>query len=172
MKMKEVIKYLYNIKIYTYPKSVMMIKKKNITMNGVCYLATIAWLILGLCPASERRCYKVTPSLIGWAQTSNQPWIAGATLLVPCHVVKSLQFIWRSGTCRWNPQVPDLQMSCRDLTLWQGTRMIVPVKATRVTYPIDATNYTLLYGYDMGQSATWTSCRRLILCQDMSSWFK
>ena len=26
-------------------------------------------LILGVCPASERRRYKVTPSLIGWAQT-------------------------------------------------------------------------------------------------------
>ena len=26
-------------------------------------------LILGLRPANERRCYKVTPSLIGWAQT-------------------------------------------------------------------------------------------------------
>ena len=26
-------------------------------------------LILGLCPANERRRYKVTPSLIGWAQT-------------------------------------------------------------------------------------------------------
>ena len=25
-------------------------------------------------PANERRCYKVTPSLIGWAQTQNQPW--------------------------------------------------------------------------------------------------
>ena len=29
-------------------------------------------LILGLCPANERRRYKVTPSLIGWAQTKNQ----------------------------------------------------------------------------------------------------
>ena len=28
-----------------------------------------AALILGLCPANERRRYKVTPSLIGWAQT-------------------------------------------------------------------------------------------------------
>ena len=28
-----------------------------------------AGLILGLCPANERRHYKVTPSLIGWAQT-------------------------------------------------------------------------------------------------------
>ena len=30
-------------------------------------------LILGLRPANERRRYKVTPSLIGWAQTKNQP---------------------------------------------------------------------------------------------------
>ena len=31
-------------------------------------------LILGLRPANGRRRYKVTPSLIGWAQTSNQPY--------------------------------------------------------------------------------------------------
>ena len=30
--------------------------------------------ILGFRPANERRHYKVTPSLIGRAQTSNQPW--------------------------------------------------------------------------------------------------
>ena len=29
-------------------------------------------MILGLLPANERRRYKVTPSLIGWAQTLNQ----------------------------------------------------------------------------------------------------
>ena len=29
----------------------------------------ISWLILGLRPANERRRYKVSPSLIGWAQT-------------------------------------------------------------------------------------------------------
>ena len=29
----------------------------------------LAGLILGLPPANERRRYKVTPSLIGWAQT-------------------------------------------------------------------------------------------------------
>ena len=28
-----------------------------------------SWLILGLRPANEMRRYKVTPSLIGWAQT-------------------------------------------------------------------------------------------------------
>ena len=31
-------------------------------------------LNLGLRPANERRRYKVTPSLIGWAQTYNQHW--------------------------------------------------------------------------------------------------
>ena len=34
-----------------------------------CMDGSISGLILGLCPANERRCYKVTPSLIGWAQT-------------------------------------------------------------------------------------------------------
>ena len=33
-----------------------------------------AGLILGLRPANERRCYFVTASLIGRAQTYNQPW--------------------------------------------------------------------------------------------------
>ena len=35
----------------------------------------ISGLILGLHPANERRRYKVTPSLIGWAQTWNHPCI-------------------------------------------------------------------------------------------------
>ena len=30
-------------------------------------------LILGLCPANERRSYKVMAFLIGWAQILNQP---------------------------------------------------------------------------------------------------
>ena len=38
--------------------------------------------------------------------------IAGTTSLVPCHVVKSLQLIWRLGTWRFHLQVPYLQMSC------------------------------------------------------------
>ena len=33
----------------------------------------VAELILGLRPASERQCYFVTKSLIGWAQALNQP---------------------------------------------------------------------------------------------------
>ena len=35
---------------------------------------TWSGLILGLRPANERRRYFVTASLIGWAQTWNQPW--------------------------------------------------------------------------------------------------
>ena len=34
---------------------------------GIQY--NIAGLILGQCPTNKRRRYKVTPSLIGWAQT-------------------------------------------------------------------------------------------------------
>ena len=30
--------------------------------------------------------------------------------LVPCHVVKSLQYIWRSGTRRWNLQWLDFKI--------------------------------------------------------------
>ena len=40
----------------------------------VCSCGADSGLILGLHPANERRRYKVTPSLIGWAQTWNQPW--------------------------------------------------------------------------------------------------
>ena len=36
---------------------------------------SVSGLILGLQPANERRCYKVTLSPIDWTQTKNQPWI-------------------------------------------------------------------------------------------------
>ena len=45
--------------------------------NNICYLGEqqpYPGLILGLRSANERRRYNVTPSLIGWAQTLNQPW--------------------------------------------------------------------------------------------------
>ena len=48
--------------------------------------------------------------------------MTGITILVPYYYVKSLQLISRSGTRRFNLRVPDLQISCRDLTTWQGTR--------------------------------------------------
>ena len=40
--------------------------------------------------------------------------VAGDTILVPCHVVKFLQLIWRLGTRRYRLEVPILQMSCSD----------------------------------------------------------
>ena len=58
--------------------------------------------------------------------------IAVVIILVPYHVVKSLQLIWRLGTRRWNLRVPNLQMSCSDS---KGTRIVVPVMTTRVTCP-------------------------------------
>ena len=42
--------------------------------------------------------------------------ITGATLLVPCHVVRYLQLIWRSGTGRSHLWVPDLQVRYNDWT--------------------------------------------------------
>ena len=45
------------------------------TRANSCPRIWIAGLNLGLCPANEGRRHKVTPSLIGWAQTWNQPWI-------------------------------------------------------------------------------------------------
>ena len=41
------------------------------------------------------------------------------TRIVPYLKVKSLQLIWRSGTRRFHLRVPDLQMSCNDLTTRQ-----------------------------------------------------
>ena len=57
---------------------------------------------------------------IFYESLSNQAYclvgIAGTTILIPCHIMKSLQLIWRSGTHRWNLWVPDLQTSCCDMT--------------------------------------------------------
>ena len=44
-------------------------------------------LILGLRPPNERRCYKVTPSLIGWAQTWNLACSSVRELLILSTVI-------------------------------------------------------------------------------------
>ena len=49
--------------------------------------------------------------------------ITGCTILVPRFSVKSQQLIWRLGTHRFHLWVPNLQMNCRDLIIWQGTRI-------------------------------------------------
>ena len=52
--------------------------------------------------------------------------ITGNTVLVPYRWIKSLQLIWRLGTCRWNLQVSHLQMGCR--LPYMGKKIISPTK--------------------------------------------
>ena len=52
----------------------------------------------------------------------NKVYVTWPSLLVllpwyPLMIVKSLQLIWRLGTCRCDLRVPNLQMSCSDLTV-------------------------------------------------------
>ena len=60
---------------------------------------------------------------------------AAGILVYSYHCVKSVQLIWRSGTRRFHLRVPDLQMSCRDLTTWQGTRIVASVIVVRWNAP-------------------------------------
>ena len=57
------------------------------------FLYTKSGLILGLCPANERHRCKVTLSLIGWAQTYNQPW--------ECLIIRSYQFLKHLVALLW-----------------------------------------------------------------------
>ena len=62
------------------PTYLISIKLVLVIKRAPCWHVSLSWLyprsglILGLPPANERRRYKVTPSLIGWAQTYYQPW--------------------------------------------------------------------------------------------------
>ena len=55
----------------------------------------------------------------------------GTTIPTPFLEFKSLQFIWRLGTRRWNLRVSNHRMSCGELITWQDTRRIAPAIATR-----------------------------------------
>ena len=63
-----------------------------------------SWLNLGLRPANERHHCKVMPSLIGWAQTFNQPWEYCAQCIIrnvecrhgPCFNIKTSVFHYRN----------------------------------------------------------------------------
>ena len=83
--------------------NVMICNKITKKINGhklfiLCYTG----LIQGLRPANERRRYKVTPSLIGWMQTWNQPCYMCECILIVAlcniwynvHVI--IHSIWRS----------------------------------------------------------------------------
>ena len=82
--------------------------------------------------------------IMAWHQTGNKPlsdpMMTQFTDAYMHHLasmcwVMSLQFIWRSSTHRWNLWVSDIQMGCRDLTTWQGTRIVVLVMGARQHAP-------------------------------------
>ena len=50
-------------------------------------------------------------------------------------------------------QVPNLQMICSDLIKWQGTRLVVQITATRVTYPI----FSKMLTWNLLAPDLWTS---------------
>ena len=56
--------------------SLLSLDARRMQVRELLGVLWLTGLILGLCPANERCCYKVMPSLIGWAQTQNQPWLS------------------------------------------------------------------------------------------------
>ena len=85
---------------------------------GICCEIALRWLSLHFTDG------KVTlVQVMAWCHqaTSHYECQCWPNSMLPNEVtkpqwVKSLQLIWRSGNCRWNQQVPDLQMSYHDLT--------------------------------------------------------
>ena len=69
----------------------------------------------------------------GWQCMGHITWWSslGLSSWYPIILVKSLQLLLRSGTCRFHLLVPNLEISV--MTKWQGTRLVVPVTTTRVT---------------------------------------
>ena len=64
---------------------------------------------------------KVWGTTVLWNGPCHLAVITRTSILAPCHVVKILQCIWRSGTSRWNLWVPDLQiLSCCDSSWKMG----------------------------------------------------
>ena len=74
--------------------------------------------------------------------------ITGTTILVPYLLVKSLHVIWISSACTSYLLVPNLQLSCKDLITWQGTRIVVPAMAIRWHVPLSYVSFAqnLQYG--------------------------
>ena len=63
--------------------------------------------------------------------------ITGTNILLSYPLSKVTGTHLRSGAPKSNLLVPDLRMSCRDLTTWQGTRIVAVEMATRWHYLID-----------------------------------
>ena len=70
-------------------------------------------------------CWSMSVSLY-WELLPSSHWRSQPTIKRPCHVVKSLQLIWRWGINRWNPWA--------SIFKWVAmTWLLVPVMAARVT---------------------------------------
>ena len=73
------------------------------------FVTSDSGLILGLCLANERRRYKVTPSVTGWAQTRISP-------------VTQLPACLRWHLTAWQPPVLGIPSPPRPEVLWSGAR--------------------------------------------------
>ena len=70
------------------------------------------------------------------SQKDMLPWWPSLELLSQCPIFGSSHSNSRSGTCRFHPWSQDLPMSCKDLSIWQGTRIVAPAMATRWSAPL------------------------------------
>ena len=94
------------------------------------------------------------------------PWatIAVATILVPSHVVKSLQLIWRSGTLRWSRfhlWVPHHEMSCRVLDLRRYNSWSSSSNGCQVNSSPPSVAYMLRW--------TWSALVQVVACRLLST---
>ena len=60
-----------------------------------------------------------------------------SALALELHLSCTYPLIWRARTYRFHLQMLNFQMSCSNLTERQGTRIVIPVMATRGTCPIE-----------------------------------
>ena len=97
--------------------------KEQLRKGGYTEQGPFSGIILCMRPANERWCYTVTPSLIGWAHTQNDP----------CHVIEGLwarnwklvEILFGPFSLWWSNQVTDLHLSS-----WQlSCHVIIPIKS-------------------------------------------
>ena len=101
-------------------------------MTTLSSLDKLAVLMMTSCRAAIDNIYHYDDLSVSVGHITWQPLLE----LLPWYPLilnNSLQLIWRSGTHRFHLRVPDLQMSCSELTKWVGTSYIVPITITRVT---------------------------------------
>ena len=114
------------ISVHWYPRLSWYWHLKDNHLKSLEYLGSMStrlkhWpVIQGQAAFTQIYCVKFVPD-----RACTLAAIPGSDIQVPYFGIKSLQLIWRSGTSKWNLQapVPDLQMSSRNWTSWQATRI-------------------------------------------------